>query len=615
MKLSPRIAADIVDVIDTRERSARDARPRTAYGVVDSVDGVWASVRISGDSTPSSGFRLSHPVPIGGRVRVVIDPDGDRYVDEEYSDIRGDGATDDTAAINAAIQGAFDAGGGEVVLFGRHVVSSSITMRAGVTLRGLPGAVIDASGFTSTDNVIEADGSVTATSEALSADAAEGDTALTVADESGFAADDWCRVSSTASTGSTSVPKGEIVRVASVAAGSIVLRDPLCDSYATADSAVIEKLDLVEGIVIEDLAIEGPSSASYLVTGIDLNLCLGPRIRGVRFRRTHSRGLQLSSCVFSDASDLLFEDISGAGLAYGVAVVGASQDTTLEGLRGYRLRHLVTHGGASGTPGVPRRSGTSNSTISQAIEAGFDAHPGAQDIAFIGCHVHGSDGDGITIQASRFTVEACTVRDVARHGILLSPLSTALTRGSVVGCSVHRAVQRGILLVATSGYSAGLITLSNNVITDTTLAGIEATNSPLEFRWKLAISGNSIRSKSSAVVIRWGDVCAVTGNIIHLLNAATFGVYFNNATKSTCSGNAILCDSSSTTRGVRLSSGVDCTIIGNTVSGASIGVLDDASSSNCVIMGNNLRGLVAALSLTGSGHITQTAAADPYNKT
>lgn len=84
--MDPRLAADIVGAVDERFAQLQRSLPRTAYGVVTAVDTVnrKATVRVSGETTASGGFvfpRLLRPA-VGELVRVVIDPRGDRYVDD-----------------------------------------------------------------------------------------------------------------------------------------------------------------------------------------------------------------------------------------------------------------------------------------------------------------------------------------------------------------------------------------------------------------------------------------------------------------------------------------------------------------------------------------------------
>lgn len=86
--IEPRLAATLIQSIDTRVGQLDAAKPRTAYGVVESVNTATrtAAVYLSGDTTASGGFKYSGlwQPKTGTLVRVVIDPRGDRYIEDFY---------------------------------------------------------------------------------------------------------------------------------------------------------------------------------------------------------------------------------------------------------------------------------------------------------------------------------------------------------------------------------------------------------------------------------------------------------------------------------------------------------------------------------------------------
>lgn len=88
MIIDPRVYSGLLDAVDTRVKQHLAQQPRTAYGVVESVDAAnaKAAVYVSGDPAASAGFAFpAHTKPkIGDLVRVVIDPRGDRYVDATF---------------------------------------------------------------------------------------------------------------------------------------------------------------------------------------------------------------------------------------------------------------------------------------------------------------------------------------------------------------------------------------------------------------------------------------------------------------------------------------------------------------------------------------------------
>lgn len=83
------ITRQITQSVDQRFEQLRRREPYTAYGVVQSVNTVTRKVAVylSGSPDPSAGF--SYPPrmapAVGELVRVVVDPRGDRYVEESLT--------------------------------------------------------------------------------------------------------------------------------------------------------------------------------------------------------------------------------------------------------------------------------------------------------------------------------------------------------------------------------------------------------------------------------------------------------------------------------------------------------------------------------------------------
>lgn len=88
--MDPRLSQTIIQAVDNRFEQLRRTQPYSAYGLVASVDAVnrVCSVYVSGDPVASVGFH--YPIrmtpEVGHRVRVVIDPRGDRYIAEDIED-------------------------------------------------------------------------------------------------------------------------------------------------------------------------------------------------------------------------------------------------------------------------------------------------------------------------------------------------------------------------------------------------------------------------------------------------------------------------------------------------------------------------------------------------
>ena len=88
MSLTQNEATRFINVIDERIKKllGRGTVLEITYGEVDSISGRKCAVLIGGDTNPSGGFRIPAGlrVQVGDRVRVVIDPRGDRWVAEVF---------------------------------------------------------------------------------------------------------------------------------------------------------------------------------------------------------------------------------------------------------------------------------------------------------------------------------------------------------------------------------------------------------------------------------------------------------------------------------------------------------------------------------------------------
>jgi microcystin-dependent protein len=94
-------AQRLLRIVDEQVERALSRRPRTAYGIVASLDNTTAraTVNVLGESTASAGFvypRHMSPL-VGDVVRVVIDPRGERYIEQTY----GPGGGSPSGAISA----------------------------------------------------------------------------------------------------------------------------------------------------------------------------------------------------------------------------------------------------------------------------------------------------------------------------------------------------------------------------------------------------------------------------------------------------------------------------------------------------------------------------------
>lgn len=524
----------------------------------------------------------------------------------------GNGIADDTAAIQRAITAAVAVGGTVFFPQGTYKCTSGLTITGAVTLRGVGAAsVLSFASVTGTVVAITAQGSEDA-GVSLNTNAAEGTDDLDVSG-SGFADGDWVKVYSNALTGSTSLKKGEIGRINS--ATSMTLYDPLCDSYNTADSAKVGKVTFVENVSVADLKIAGPSDNTVTFSGVLGDRCINLSVRNVHFERCHFYGVGIQDSCFVDVSGCYFTRSESGSLAYGVAIFNACQDITVTGCKGWRLRHLVTHGGFSSRYGVPRRTVTTGCVASQCRNSGFDAHAGGEDITFNGNSVLGSESDGVTFEAASGVISNMTIRGTTGPGIHLSSQSTKAFAVTVSGCRIDglggSSSPAGIQVQVRTGFeSYEAINISGCVVTDSRY-GIRTINAETGRIENYTVSGNTFvrcgQNAEAVVEVTKATGVTVVGNTIYENVSSTDGISFTDVVSATVQGNTIRLPNGGACRCIRLlTTSANVSIGGNFCSGGtnSVGVdLASTVANVTVALGNDVSGCTSGFIMsTGTGH-------------
>jgi len=175
----------------------------------------------------------------------------------------GDGATNDTTAINAAITAANAAGGGTVIFPTGTYLCLSLALKSKVRLLGDRGAVLRKNAGGTATSIIECSGTL-GTAVNLSANAAANASSVTATtNPASLAAGDYVLIRDATYKYSTTGRNQELNKIASVS-GSFTfnLTHRTKASYATASTAEIIKLTPIVDARVEGLTLE-------LATGTD----------------------------------------------------------------------------------------------------------------------------------------------------------------------------------------------------------------------------------------------------------------------------------------------------------------------------------------------------------
>lgn len=269
----------------------------------------------------------------------------------------GDGITDDSSAIQSAING------GAKLITGSgytYKCNSKLTLRSDLTLRDM---TLDFSSLTALDGsyriCVKAEGSIV-DSSALSTNASEGaySVVVTAGQGSKFSAGDYVLLTSEDiyNYPSSSVKRGEIKQVQSVATDTVTFRESLYESYTTANTATLRKLSLINNVVLDNVNIIGSNIENHLNIGLSINYVNNLQVINSSFTNNDLYNLALYNTINFSIQNNDFDGVryTGTGVSfYGVALLNCTQWGQVSDNRGQELRHLVTTTSSTSYYGQP----------------------------------------------------------------------------------------------------------------------------------------------------------------------------------------------------------------------------------------------------------------------
>lgn len=501
------------------EEFERDVAPRiSGFTWIIQDEATAASGDISGKYDKTGG-------PISGSVTAsaFLAKGGPVFDVKAYGAV-GDGATDDTVAINLAIAAA---SGGGVIYFpiGTYLTSSALTLTSGVSIQGAgPRASIIKVGHGGFG--ITAVGTL-GTLASLSGNVAVGDVSIGAGTASAqFSAGDmyWLQDEGTALlAGHKRAELGE------VAGSGLALAGSALDIYTTANSAKIGKVTPVEDVVISDIGLTNSIYATSSTTAcsplIMLELCRNVAISNVRAYRNNGKGIELRSVLNARVTDCTIENLRDDGansiLGYGIHLAAATRNALVTGCAFRRCRHGITTGTAStGTSpnyGVQRGLTISGCVAADCTNAAFDTHEDSEGVTFTGCAVNGTANMGFQLRARAVIVSGCSIKGAKGVGIYVdsSTLDTLISGCSIIDVNLNSSGAEG------HGIWVGgpdRVTLTGNHITRCAGHGVYLSGSATT---GLTIVGNTLFNNGTAGA---GDGINLTTNMaLGVIAANTIG--------------------------------------------------------------------------------------------
>jgi hypothetical protein len=308
----------------------------------------------------------------------------------------GDGSTDDTAAMQAAITAVATTGQGLYVPAGTYNITAVLSSAGHLNMFGEgEKSVLDFSGLTSSSSGITVTG--TATEIQVVSSASVGNLSVVFASAPSLVAGDvfflfddavlWNSIRAYYFTGEWLECKGVSGTTASTTT-------PLYSSYTPA-TVNAYKLDSKPKVSFKNLKLNGGVNIAGL---LKITFCDKPILENVIVYNENYQGVEIDRCYRPMLTNcVMYNKGTGTLDDYGL-VISNSQKVQITGGDYYSRRHGITIGGGSGIGAVVNRNvRISNLTVSNDISSGVysaDMHGNTQDVVYQGCTIYQGCGLG-----------------------------------------------------------------------------------------------------------------------------------------------------------------------------------------------------------------------------
>lgn len=576
--------------------------------------------------TPNTGYKLVLKTSAG----VTIWTADNQYADEtsyngptaRIGDIAsnpldegavGDGAADESAEVQAAIDGA----SGVVDLCGKTFrCDSAITLDSGITLRN---GTLDFSNC-GDSSYISASGSL-GSPILLTGDAAIGAYTIDLDSVSGLASGDILSLASSDTHTGTDFC-GELVQIDRIDTLTVYLKNKLRLPYTTANGAYVKEITPKSNIVLENLTVNCSTSASGSPAAFNLYMCSHARFKNVYVNQCKVSSFHLRSCLDVEFTGCRADEDGGSG--YGWRVSGVCRDIRMHDCQADRIWKGV-YIGESGSIIGPAMFVSVEKCRFNGCGTSIESTQYSHQLVVDGCTVIGAEADGlVNVGSYGMRITNNHIRQTATKGLIFSigaitpainPVGVVIRGNRFDSCGTH-----GIYSYASSNEQMDMVDISGNEFNacpDAIYIGPgNGGNAFLYVKIASNIIYNSSGTAAITVTANYANISYVNicDNIIYAstaygvyvyantgvfatvnvcnntINTDQYGVYVNSGSGN--STNLIIANNNVTATGSNAGISVDSFskyIITNnrvTSAGPSIAAYLDASQTDCVISGN-----------------------------
>jgi hypothetical protein len=507
----------------------------------------------------------------------------------------GDGVTDDTIAIQTAINASV---GKQLMFDGVYKVTSTLTLQSFSHLLFSLDSTIDFSQGGLTDYLFKGDGSA-ASAILLTANANIGDQFITVANASTLQPGDELLIRSENRWGTANLSKaGEIHYISSIVGNVVGLRDALYDSYTTADSAAVQKITPIKNIIIQNGKFIG-GGPRPTTDQIFLGITYGENIRidGVKTDQFGLHNIELESTVtvFLENCDLGYI-LQAAQNSYGITLFNACQWVSIANNHFALCRGGISSGGRSTQYGYVRNVAVTGNTFYGILGGAVRAHTGSENWTIVGNTIQAGENqlrpenEGILFRGmscvignnSIYNVDGTAIRCISQITNATRPCSYVITGNQIVRCG-----RSGIIVTQDGSFPGGSIdgvVIGNNRITEwafnVAVAAIDVNSSGGD------VSNISIVGNVCSKPVGDARCCSIRSFDNTIKNGTISGNVFDNTT-STSETVLLLKDASGSCGGFAIN--------GNRSYGGTYGIRQSNTDILNYVAGNVVSGSVAGL--------------------
>lgn len=543
----------------------------------------------------------------------------------------GDGVTDDTAAIQAAITASY--GKRLKVLQGNYRLTSGLTATEAIHLELDPESVLDFSGAPvgaalGQQIALRFSGTAPGAAVTVTANIAARATSIQLTDVAGLAADDWIVVRSDDAYISGGDPLdytlGHIARIRSVDSGvQITVWEASPFAYTAASNARIAKFTPLLGAKVTGgrILCGGVGSAH---SAVRFNYCDTPVCQGVQIDSAEDTGVSYANCISPQAvGNVITKSTSPGGAignaGYGIAIYGGKGGRA-SGNRIFNCRHAVAGGAFNGVLSLGYEFVGNDAFAcgnASALTWALDCHEPCYNWKFIGNTIEGCHG-GAVLRGPGTVFSLNTIRDTVVGGVHVQQFAnntTGLPRITVTDNVIENTGSNAIRALGHNSTASDKIL--QLIVSGNQISGSGDHPILLDYAFGAVVSGNVIANTGgatrNAILLRNSERVSINGGHIDCsLPTNGNGIQIENSDRITVNGVHILGSGAATNQdGVRSSgSGSNDTIIinGCFIGGFSRYAIYTTNSDRVIVTNNDVRDVASATKILLTGVVTSVNA-------